>query len=207
MYIIKKLETEDELDQVYQLTYKMYLEEGYILPNTTGRLKHYEYLDRIPETTIFIITLDDKVVGTNSITIDNQLGLHVDCDKCFDNTISKIREKCKKESLTLGSSWRLITDHSLKNDPKIVLELMGKSLEFACKNNIHVALYTFNPKHEKFYSKILGLETIDIGKCMALDDTPPAILMYSDYRIMYEKWKRLCKSRHIEFKLTMIKYP
>jgi hypothetical protein len=170
--IVRKIESEKELHDVYRLTYGVYLKCGYCKPNETGKLIHYPHLDNIPETTVFIAIKDGRIVGTNSITADGPSGLHVDED--FLTEVNKTREEKRR----LVASWRIATDFV---GISAVIRLIKKTIDYALKElKAETALFTFNPRHEKFYEKYLKMETIGRRDCIKKLENAPAVLMRLD---------------------------
>ena len=175
--IIRRIQTTEELERVYRLTHDVYVKSGYCKSKKNGRLVHYPHLDNIPETTVFIAIKNGKIVGTNSITLDGPKGLHVDED--FLNDVNKVRAEGRR----LVASWRIVTDCK---GIKPVIELISKTTDYALNElKAETALFTFHPKHERFYKKFLNMRTIARNGCMKLDNAP-AVLMRVDKETIKE---------------------
>lgn len=185
---IRKINSVDGLADVYRLTYKEYVAEGYVKPNGNEQLRHYAELDGIEETTVFGAYLDGKLVGTNSLTVDGPMGLHVDHD--FSDTVGRIRRWCRSRDLNLGASWRIVTDSSVRENFRILIELVRATVRKGCELGLHVTLYSFNPCHERAYRRFLGLETIARDVCRAAGGAP-AVLMFGDSRVIASRCPRL----------------
>ncbi len=206
MVEIQKVTVAEEMDQVYRLTHDQYLKEGYITPQPNGLLRHYPHLDWIPETTVLIAVEEGRVVGTNSLTLDGPAGLHVECDSDFKAITDLHRIAAAAGGTKLASSWRIITHPGARNQLSTILALIGATIEEMCRREIHTTLYTFNPKHEQFYAKMLGLKPVAYGRCEAID-SPPAVLMVSEYQDLYEKWQVISRKRKFSFNLRPLNYP
>lgn len=194
MYI-KKVETKEELLEVYKLTHDVYVTEGYCLAQPDGLLKHYPHLDNIAETKVFITIENNKIIGTNSFTTDGPKKLHVDEDFPFET--EEVRQWCQQHNQRLSASWRIVTKESNRKSLKVLLELINISMiEFL--DTADMVLFTFNPKHEKFYKKMLGLKTIAIGTAKSVGGAS-AILMEGDSDVMANKWSVVCKKRGLIF--------
>lgn len=185
----------DDMRRVYQMTYRMYLQSGYIKPNRDAEYRHYRHLDRIPETSVFVTEDEGKIVGTNSLTVDGLAGLHVDVD--FPDAVAMVRQACHLRGLSLAASWRIITLPEAREGFKIVLSLITATMEMIGQKGLNVLLFSFNPRHEGFYTRLLGLHTIGTGSCGAV--MAPGVLMRGDSLLMARKWMRLCKSRNIPY--------
>jgi hypothetical protein len=147
---------DDDLNDVWRLTHDAYVTCGYAMPNEQGILRHCATLDDCPETDIVLARDDnDELVGTISLTEDGPRGLHV--DKVFKTWADQVRWECADEKKRLGASWRIVTKPEYRGTSSLLLKLICKTAELAFeKRNLDVLLYTFHPKHEKWYSKRLG---------------------------------------------------
>jgi hypothetical protein len=183
------------MEQVYRLTHDMYVKEGYAKAQPDGLLRHYPHLDNIPETHVFVVEENGQVVGTKSLTFDGPAKMHVDED--FPEEVEEFRRLSKATNKNLAASWRLVTHPKARNSLRIVVELINITMEEGSKNHMHLVLFTFNPKHEKFYEKILGLKTVATSEnCDAV--SAPGVLMKGDARYMVNKWQRFCKKRKMD---------
>jgi len=179
--LVREINSVDDLAAVYGLTYREYVQLNYIQPNPTRKFRQYYRLDKYSGTTVFGAYLDGSLVGTNSLTVDGQMGLHVDHD--FPDTVGRIRRWCRSRGMDLGASWRIVTDSSVRNNFRILVELVRATIRKGCQLGLHVTLYSFHPRHEKTYRRFLGLQTIARDVCRAAGGAP-AVLMYGDSRII-----------------------
>ena len=175
-FTIKRVETQEELESVYRVVHDAYVAEGYSQPQPDGKLRIYKRYDHLPETTIFIaIENDGTVIGTASITGNNVTGLPMRED--FPDDFDKIAHRTHVCGRYLGGCWRIATKSNLRNSLSVVLHLIKALLEEAAAKEIHEMVYVFNPKHVKFYERMLGFVTVcerDVGAVKA-----PGVLMYS----------------------------
>lgn len=186
-----------DMDIVYKLTHDQYVKEGYCKPQSTGKLVHYPHLDYIPETIVFVAEDDNnQIIGTNSLTIDNPHKLHVDED--FPTEVAAVRNRSIIMNRNLAASWRIVTSPNARNSMKVILALIKGTIEEVCKQHTHELLFSFNPKHEKIYAKLLGLRTIARGECDAVNNAP-GVLMYVDSRFLLNKWQQVCQRRKIPY--------
>ena len=188
-----RIATPEEMNQVYRLTYKEYLRQGYCKSNNEERLIHNDHLDNIPETTVIIAIENGIVIGTNSLTLDGPNQLCVDID--FPEEVKQEREKCQEENKILSASWRIVTDSQSRSSFKIVLQLINETVKQIIKSNSDIILFSFHPKHEYFYHKLLGLETITSNYCKSVGN--PGVLMKIDTKNLTKKWDEVCKRRNI----------
>lgn len=192
--MITRIAEQEDMEQVYRLTHDMYVEAGYCQPQPNGLLRHYPHLDGIPETLVFVAEENGEIIGTNSLTFDSPAKLHVDED--FPEEVEKIRRMCNVTGRNLAASWRIATRPKSRNSLRTVLELINITMIEGAKHHMHMLLFTFNPKHESFYEKMLGLRTIATSEnCNAV--SAPGVLMKGDSRYMINKWVRFCRKRKL----------
>ena len=186
--VLKEIDSVQGLTEVYGLTYREYLAAGYIAANADETLAHYAELDGIDETTVFGAYVGDELVGTNSLTVDGPMGLHVDHD--FPDQVRRIRRWCRGHGLGLGASWRIVTDSRMRRGFAVLVELVRATVRKGCEIGLHVTLYSFHPAHERAYLKFLRLETIARDVCRAAGGNP-AVLMLGDSRTIVSRCPRL----------------
>lgn len=186
-----------DMDDVYKLVHDEYVIMKYCDPQPDGMFKHYPHLDNISATSVFIIKDDEKIVGTNSITLDSPAGLPVDED--FPKEVQKIRQECQSNNIILASSWRLVTCTQARRNGFTMfmfINLIEQTIKTAIERNVNTCLFIVNPKHKKFYHKFLGLETIIIGNCHSVD--APAVFMKTTVKEIVKMWAKLCDKRKID---------
>ena len=182
---IRKATTLQDLEAVWRLTHDMYVAEGYAEPRSDGQLRHYPHLDAVPETTILMAEDEDgTLVGSNSYTIDGPAGLHADDD--FRDVIDSVRAECRAAGTRLGASWRIATRPGCREHLFVVMQLISATLEGG-RELADVVLFTFNPKHESFYGRMLGLRTIAEPREGSSVQSAPAILMRGEMAAMLER--------------------
>jgi len=149
-------------------------------------------LDGIPETTVFLAERNGELVGSNSLTIDGPRQLHVDED--FPDQVKRIRLWSRSVGLRLGASWRIVTQPKIHGQTAVILRLIDATVRRGAELGLHVTLYSFNPKHERFYKRFLGLTTVARDICRAAQGAK-AVLMIGDSRKIETAWKKLCLAR------------
>ena len=154
-FLLRKIRNHDELEDVYRLTYKCYLQKGYCEKNESNMLVHYPQFDELEETTVFVVEDDGgHLVGTVSTTKDNQYGLHVDVD--FHSESDFVRN----ENTVLASSWRIAVDQDFRAQPQVARLLVDGSVAYWHVSNIQTCLMTLHPDHERFYERYLNCKTL-----------------------------------------------
>ena len=171
---IREAVRNSEFRTVYELTYRVYVEDGYCEKREDRKLQHYSHLDEIPETTVIIGLHEGELVGTVSVTVDGPTGLHVDAD--FPEKMLEIR--LGLHGRKLGASWRIITDRGFRHERVLALALMRAAFVAIINCGIDVLVCSFNPKHAGFYNRFLGFQTIANGTCKSVGDKAAVLMVY-----------------------------
>jgi hypothetical protein len=173
-YLLRTIRNMDEMEDVYRLTYRCYVQKGYCNKNDSGMLIHYPHLDDLSETRVFVAEDDvGKLIGTISNTIDSQYGLNIDED--FLGEINQIR----KENRVLASTWRFATDEAHRSQARVARLLLDGMVAYMHATNIETCLTTVHPHHEAFHSRYLNCRTV--AKSEGLKDVnSEALLMRWD---------------------------
>jgi hypothetical protein len=180
--IIRPVLDSYEMEDVYRLTHDAYVERGYCTPQSDRRLIHYPHLDRINETTVLIAISQGNMVGTNSITLDSTHGLHVDED--FKVECDAIR----KEGRKMAGSWRIATHLSCRQERQVMINLIRCTIHWCIDASVETCVFTFNPRHERFYQKILNIKTISRKESVGALQNAPAVFMRLDIEDCPEHW-------------------
>jgi len=179
---VREIQNAAELDEVYRLTHDAYLERGYCTAQPDGKLIHYPHLDNIPQTTILVAIENGRIVGTNSFTLDGPQGLHVDKD--FKSECDAIRA----EGRALGASWRIATHKHLHGETRVVMALIEETLKCMLHHDVATAVFTFNPRHERIYKKLLNMDTVARSENTNGLNSAPAVFMRLDAERIPERW-------------------
>jgi hypothetical protein len=157
------------------MTHDAYVDMGFIQPRPDKRLIHYPHLDNIPETTIIIAEMDGEIIGTNSLTLDNPHGLHVDED--FHAETDLIRAEGRR----LAASYRINTRKGVRNQFGIVKGLIRETLRVGLLEGVTTCLFIFNKRHERIYKRLLNMTTIAELPEIECVNNFPAVLMRLDF--------------------------
>jgi hypothetical protein len=179
---IRNAETAEELKEVHRLTHDAYVEQGYCAPRADGLLLHYSHLERIPETTVFVAKDAGRIVGSNSLTLDGPCGLHVDQD--FKTACDLIRA----EGRPLAASWRIVVSSDYRAARTVVFGLIAATVRAAVRRRIETCVFTFNPRHESVYRKILNMTTVAHAEETRGLKNAPAVFMRCDFERLPARW-------------------
>lgn len=144
-----------KLKEIHELTYgKFFNIEKKYDPNL------FPGFDVSKNTKTIIVEDNNKVIGTNSITIDGKLGLP--SDKYFKKETDIIRNKTDGK---VGNSWKIAISEKYRKNISILFDIIQKTVELAVEMDIQTCLYIFPKKHENVYKKFIKAETIAEKKC------------------------------------------
>ena len=176
--------TTNELEKVYDLVYKEYLNKNYINENES-KLKFSLY-NALPDTTTFIAIAGNEIIATATVIVDSELGLPM--DKIYSQELDKFRKNKRKlcEISMLASNTELFSNgiSLMLNTKKLFFVFSLFKLIFDYVREIiklDLICITINPKHKLTYDFLLfkdfgGLKTyLDangapaIAKCLDLN--------------------------------------
>lgn len=180
---IRRVRGDVEMDELYRFVHDCYVASGYCTPQPDGKLIHYPHLAGIPETTVLVALHRGKIVGTNTWTLDGPAGMHVDRD--FPRDVDEIR----REGRLLACSYRIATRAGYRNERSIVLGLIRETLNQFVDIGGQTALFSFTPRHERVYQRLLNMTTLAYcPKCHDFDT--PLVLMRMDVEKVSREWFR-----------------
>jgi len=186
---IRVARSQQDWQDVWRLTCSVYRQQCYVQsPPEDGCLRHYPHLDQITETTAIMAEEGGELVGTISVTEDGPYGLHV--DETFPAKVEQVRCACDRSGKRLGASWRIVTRPESRMGFRVFRKLVTAAIGDMVRRGLDVTLYSFNPRHERAYQRLLGLETIartehDWSVCGA-----PAVLMLGRVEALRKRWRR-----------------
>ena len=196
MMRLRIAETYSDMLSVWRFTHDVYVETGYAERHSNGLLRHYPHLDCIPETTVFIIEDDDnRIIGTNTVTIDGPFGLHVEDE--FKSYVDSIRKEIYHENKILACSWRIVTAANHRSKIDILISLIGVTIYFCYLKRIDTVLFNFTLKHAKIYSKLIGLNIISEPKSHKSVNGTYGVLVRGDTDTVFNIWKNSNKKGQI----------
>jgi hypothetical protein len=149
---LKIAETQNELEQAFALVYREYLREGYIKDRKKSGL-HFNIHHILPETAVFILK-SSTVISTLTHILDSKLfGLPMDYLYCKE--LKPLRNANRKlvELSSLATSREACGQN-------LFLYLFREAYWYARERNVDDFCIMVNPKHVKFYEKILFFEEI-----------------------------------------------
>lgn len=188
MVTFKQTKDGRELDEAYKLLHDQYVAQQYIAPQPDGMLHPFPELDA--QTTTFVAVEDNVVIGTLSFTIEGLLSLPLS-SQSYEEQLKAIRKKG-----SLGLLWRLATKETCRNNLPIVLNLFNLFYKEAMEKQVYFCIQVVNPKHERFYTQIIGAEVMANGTCDWTQGAP-GVLLFIDVKASENIWREFMKRRGI----------
>lgn len=144
--------TDDEIPQIWQLTHDAYVQKGYILPRPDGIFRHYRAWEDV--SVRLVATLDGRLVGTLTYTLDGECGLPTDVSYERETDI------LRAVGLPLGCCWRFVVAPECRRTHRVSQELMLAAFRELMPAGEPVCLCEVNPRHVDYYSKRLGFREV-----------------------------------------------
>ncbi|PCJ63488.1 MAG: hypothetical protein COA79_01360 [Planctomycetota bacterium] len=156
-FTIKVVRTFDDRVRAYRFMYKIYLEKEFAEVNTSRMW--YSLYDAHPNTITFIAEKSDEVIGAITVVMDSEMGLSA--NELYADEISEMKSRNHRpaEIISLGVK-------SGQKDAKKILIKLFNNIYFAARGVFSVTdlIITVNPRHQKFYSRVLTFDTLGIPK-------------------------------------------
>ena len=158
--IIEQASTFHDLQQAYRLVHDVYVESGYIRPDTSGiRLRMFE---ASPDEATFVAKIEGRVVGVVSVAADS-VALGLPSDTCFKEVLDELRAQ--------GARLSEMTNQAVAAEYRksgIATELMRCAAAHVIRGQFDENVAVISPNHAAFY-KILGFR--EIGTPRSYSDT------------------------------------
>lgn len=148
---IKPAEHLYEYRQAFKLVHDEYADSGYITPSPDHPF-HYSIYSFLPETRVFIFQSHRKVLATLTQVFDSSgFGLPMDC--LYERELDGLRQK--NRLVTEISALATARPFRMRN---LTVHLWRATLKHSRANSIDDICIMVNPKHVRFYTKILLFE-------------------------------------------------
>ena len=160
----------DELEAAFRLVHDNYVRSGYMEPHPAGiRIGVYNAL---PTTTTFVALAGDEVTATVSLFLDSAMGLPL--DSLYGDVADSLRAQGRK----IGEVGMLADRRrNLSEGIHLLLELMKLVSLTARGRDLDDLLITVNPKHEKFYERLLRFKKFgQVREYQAVKNAPAVLL-------------------------------
>lgn len=156
-FLIKMAKTREELGDAFRLVYDEYEKSGYIQERKACNMFfHIHHL--LPDTAIFLMIYKEIIVSTLSLVADTKQ-FFLPMDSIYHDELDDLRKNNRKVieacSFATSESFRWTNIFSY---------LFRQVYWYAVHNGINDICIMVNPKHVRFYKKILLFEDLGVEK-------------------------------------------
>ncbi len=164
----------EELEEALRLVHDKYVRSGYMDPHPTGIRVGAHYA--VPTTTSYISQVSDEVVGTVTLFMDSALGLPL------DPLYADLADTLRATGRRIGEVGMLADRRDkLERSISILLDLMKFVSSTARGEHLDDLLITVNPKHAKFYQRLLCFKAFGpVRRYEAVGNAPAVLLRISN---------------------------
>jgi hypothetical protein len=177
---VKIASTESEWEQAFELAASNYQARGY---ETSGanRLRFTPY-HALPDTLTLVAKYEDEVVATFSIVPDNEL-LGLPMEDVYSDEIANLR----REGRRLFEAT-ILADRGLSHREflQVFFTLIKLSMQYHTYHDGDSYVIAVNPRHRKFYTKIIGFVPLGSLRAYAAVQDAPAEAFLLDNRLQQE---------------------
>jgi hypothetical protein len=178
--------------RAWSLMYRVYLEKGYAQPDP--RELWYGLHDAVPGTGTIVAFDGDDMVGTVSVIPDSPLGYPA--EKLYEDEVEELKEVGRRP-VEVGS---LAVCPTRERDLSIVTNLFDLlSLYARDVRGATDLIITVNPRHEKFYKRMLLFERMGDEKSYDRVGKAPSVFM----RLDLDKQRQVIRWEHGEGPLPL----
>lgn len=175
---VKIASTEMEWEQAFALAAASYQARGYE-PPLANRLRFTPF-HALPDTVTFVAKHEGRVIATFSTVMDNLL-LGLPMETVYPREIEQLRQSGRRisETTTLADA-----DLGVREFIQVFLTLIQVAMQHHRSHGGDTPVIAVNPRHRKFYTKMLGF--VPLGPCRsygAVQDAP-AEAFWLDYDVL-----------------------
>jgi hypothetical protein len=173
--------------RAWNLMYRVYLEKAYAQPDP--RRLWYGLHDALPGTGTIVAFDGGDIVGTVSVIPDSPLGYPA--ETLYENEVDELRDAGRRpvEVGSLGVCPTRERDSSIVTNLFDLLSLYARDVTGATD-----LIITVNPRHEKFYRRMLLFERMGIEKSYDRVGKAPTVFM----RLDLDKQRQVIRWEHGE---------
>ncbi len=177
---VKIASRESEWEQAYALAAVSYQERGYESPGTS-RLRFTPY-HALPDTVTLVAKHGEQVLATFSIVMDNSL-LGLPMEGTYPDEIASLRRRGRRmfEATTLADGGL-----NVREFVQVFLTLIKLSMQYHTSHGGDSYVIAVNPRHRKFYTKIMGFVPLGPLRSYAAVQDAPAEAFLLDNQLLKE---------------------
>jgi hypothetical protein len=177
---VKIASRESEWEQAFALAAASYQERGYESPGAS-RLRFTPY-HALPETVTLVAKHAEQVLATFSIVMDNTL-LGLPMEGTYPGEIASLRGRGRRmfEATTLADGGL-----NVREFVQVFLTLIKLSMQYHTRHGGDSYVIAVNPRHRKFYTKIMGFVPLGPLRSYAAVKDAPAEAFLLDNQLLKE---------------------
>lgn len=177
---VKIASTQSEWEQAFQLAASSYQARGYETPGA-NRLRFTPY-HALPDTITLVAKHENQVVATFSIVQDNTL-IGLPMEDIYGDEIAKLRRQGRRlfEATTLADNGL-----NAREFLQVFLTLIKLSMQYHTRSGGNAYAIAVNPRHRKFYTKIIGFIPLGPLRSYAAVQDAPAEAFLLDNQLQRE---------------------
>ena len=168
---VERAATFHDLQEAYRLVHDVYVEAGYIRPDTSGiRLRMFE---ASPDEATFVAKVGTRIVGVVSVSADSP-GLGLPSDGCFKKELEELR--------AAGARLSEMTNQAVAADFRksgVATELMRCAAAHVIRGRFDETIAVISPNHCPFY-KILGFREVGTPRSYSETVYDPVVALSAD---------------------------
>ncbi|MEM7486633.1 MAG: hypothetical protein AAF348_15600 [Bacteroidota bacterium] len=194
-FVFKIATQPDELEQVYELLYKAYLEKGFV--NEKPCKMHLTPFHGHPLAVTFVGKYGDEVAITISLFPDSELGLPM------DDLYKKELDKLRKQGRFIAEVGSLASSPKFRTGSQLLPLMMNNIMHRYAKEHLRVEdlVITVNPAHEFVYRHIVFFKRM--GKVKPYDTVnghlavPLRLNLHTAHAILKTKTDHLAPNKNL----------
>ncbi len=174
----------EDRKKAWSLVYQKYAESGYAEPDNSGLW--YGPHDVLPGAFTFLVERGSELLATLTVAPDSSLGLAA--DQLYRDEIDLIRAAGRKPCEIMSLACR---EKNLRHGAEIMMHLF--KLAYLVASRLMKAtdfMITVNPRHVRFYERILLLKRIGAEKEFGKVGGAPAVLLNLDLTTAEQQYLR-----------------
>lgn len=170
-YTIRAVRSFNERCQALHLVYRKYLESGFILPNSSGLF--FSLLDLLPQSSCWIATHNNRVVGTMSIVTNTTAGLPGGAP--YEDDLNH----WGVEGRLVGEITKLAVEDHFRS-ANLASDLMATVICVALQNGMDDVFCVVHPRHALAWCRMFGWRSLGEVKSHSGVNNKPGILLQLD---------------------------
>jgi hypothetical protein len=188
-FTIKIASTLAEREAVFSMGYQIYLEKGFIKPNSQNwMVQNYDFDE---DSVILMVQDQDKnLAGSLTMVFDGYSKLPA--EKIYSKELKDLRDSGAR----MVELSRLIVNPEYRNSKEILVLLFN----YLAIYSYHIKNYTslvveVNPRHKDYYKALLSFDEIGKEKACPMVQNAPAVLLHLPLK-RYQSEVIRCKSQN-----------